>query len=230
MNELKVYELGQAYIRLDFNANAEFKESFEKYLLFKGKQYANEVYHKELLVDGFYFIIELEEGSLKSRLKIFGKIAIAVLIGYGEIRKSIDYLIKDSQTVTELITRDLSKEPNIGKDKIGRVERRLGVPGKLKRLYSDIDRLNKDRNNLTENEQQELIEKIGRQFNELILELDQPEIKIIMQELNHHQIPIPKPKKDFDFYLPNKYAIKEEEIKLISEGEIKGTRKLPPRQ
>ncbi len=230
MNKEKVYEIGQAYIRLDFKATHEFKEAFEQFLLYKGKQYAKELYNKELLIDGFYFTVELEDGSLKSRLKIFGKIAIGSLIAYGGIRTGIDYIIKDAQAVTEHIARDVAFEPNIGNNRIGRVERRLGVPGKLKRLYNDIDKIRANRNDLTPNEQQELLDRIQRQFEELVLELDRPELQIIQQDLIQNQIPLPERQDNEDFFLPRQYAIREDEIRLISEDEIQQPRQLlPPR-
>jgi len=86
MNKENTYELGQTYIRFDFKANEEFKFALEKYLLYKGKVYAKEFFHKEFVFDEFYFVVETEEGSLKSRLKIFGKIAVGALIAYGGIR------------------------------------------------------------------------------------------------------------------------------------------------
>jgi len=228
MNKEKVYEIGQAYIRLDFKATDEFKEAFEQFLLYKGKQYAKEYYNKVLLIDGFYFTVELEDGSLKSRLKIFGQIAIGSIIAYGGIRTSIDYLIKDAQTVTEHIARDVANEPNIGNNSIGRVERRLGVPGKIKRLYNDIDNLTANRNNLTPNEQQEILDRIQRQFEELVLELDQPELQVIQQDLIQNQIPLPERQDNQDLFLQRQYAIREEEIRLISENEIQQPRQLPP--
>jgi hypothetical protein len=224
----KVYEIGQTYIRLDFNADDDFKEAFEKYLLYKGKHYAKEYFKKDLLVDYLYFTVELEDGSLISRLKIFGKIAIGSLIAYGGIRQGIDYVIKDARTVTEHIVLDVSNEPNIGNNRIIRVERRLGVPGKIKRLYRDIDKLRSDRNNLSENEQQEIINRIQRNYEDLVLELDQLEIQAIHQDLTQNQIPLPFREHDDNFPYPPRDAIREKEIRLISEDRIQEPRELPP--
>jgi len=224
----KIYEIGQAYIRLDIKADSEFKEAYEQFLLYKGKLYAKEFYKKDLIVDGLYFAVELEDGTLKSRLKIFGKITITSLIAYGGIRTGIDYVIKDSQVITEHIARDVANEQSIGADRIGRVERRLGVPGKIKRLYNHIDKLSTNRNNLTENEQEEIIHRIQRNFEELIYELDPTEVKIILQELIQNQIPLHARRQDEDFFLPRHDAIREKDIRFISEDEIREPRQLPP--
>ncbi|PWL32124.1 hypothetical protein [uncultured Roseivirga sp.] len=223
MEKNRVYEIGQAYIRLDIKTNNEFKNAFEQFLLFKGKQYSKQFYNKELIQEGLYFSVELEEGSLKSRLKIFGKIAIGSLIAYGGIRTGIDYIIKDAQTITEHIARDLSIEPHIGKNRIGRVERRLGVPGKIKRLYKDIDKLRLNGNNLSANEQRQVLNRIHRNLEDLVLELDLPEITLIEQYLVQNQIPLP----EREILRPQQYAIREEEFPLISERDIRHPRQLP---
>ena len=81
-----MYQLAQSYIRFDFSASDEFKKAFEKYLLYKGKVYANEFLHKEFLQGELWFEVQLEEGSLKSRLIVFGAIAYTAINGYGGFR------------------------------------------------------------------------------------------------------------------------------------------------
>ncbi len=224
---MKVYEIGQAYIRLDIRVNEDFKHDFEKYLLYLGKKYTSEFYNKELLEGGLYFSIELEDGSLISRLKFYGKIAIGALIGYGGIRTGVDYIIRDSRAITEHIAETISNDPNIG-NRISRVERRLGVPGKIKRLYSDINKLQNNRDNLTENEQDQLIEKIQRSYEDLMLELDQQEIQPIQQDIVQLQIPLPVQDRNEAIEFPRMYVIREDEIRLISEDEIEDEpRELP---
>jgi len=81
---------------------------------------------------------------------------------------------------------------------------------------------------LTPNEQQEVLNRIKRQFEELVLELDQPELQIIQQDLIQNQIPLPEHQDNEDFFLPRQYAIREDEVRLISEDEIQQPRQLPP--
>jgi len=243
MNKENTYELGQTYIRFDFKANEEFKTALEKYLLHKGKIYAKEFFHKELVFDEFYFVVETEEGSLKSRLKIFGKIAVGALIAYGGIRTGVDYLIQDTRRITNHIVEDLANEPNINPNSIGRVERRLGVPGKLKRLYDDIQYLENNRENLTEQDQRNLLNRISNRYDNLINELDQPVIEQMQVDLEQknfypqiqqlreqNQLPI----SDDEYRLPQLNAIREDdeyevrnETLLIGEDEIDGEPNLP---
>lgn len=243
MGKEKIYELGQSYIRFNFKASDEFKIALEKYLLYKGRVYTRDFFHKDLVFDEFYFAVETEDGSLKARLRFFGKIAIGSIVAFGGIRSGVDYLIQDSRRITNHIVRDLTNEPNINPNSIGRVERRLGVPGKLKRLYNDIEHLQNNRENLTEQEQTYLINRISRRYNGLINDLDQPVNEYIENDLRERNIypqirhfnqqnqPIP----ENEYNLPRLRAIRRDEeyqvvneILLIGEEEIDNESILPP--
>lgn len=233
MNKENTYELAQTYIRFDFKANDEFKIALEKYLLYKGKVYANEFFQKELVYEQFYFTVETEEGSLKSRLKIYGKIVIGALIAYGGIRTGVDYLIQDARKITNHIVEDIANEPNINPNAIGRVERRLGVPGQLNRLLNDIDNLNNNRNNLSERQQADLINKISNRYRHLLEFLDQPTIERIQLEFREQNInfineqnQLPLPNENNEIY--NLRAIREDDLYLIGEKDIEVEPKLPP--
>jgi len=229
MDKKETYEIGQSYIRFDFEPDEKFKIALKNYLLYRGKKYAKEIYNKEFVVDEFYFLVELDEGSLKSRLKIFGKLLIGSLLTYGGIRTGIDYVIQDSRQITEHIVQDLSNEPSISESTIGRVERRLGVPGKIKRLYKSIDRLNSERENLSPNQQQELIEYISKQYSNLVNSLAYPEQLYLEQDLREYNIPLQIPQDEERQFIYKEFspALKEEN-ELISEDEIRETTLLPP--
>lgn len=228
MKKEKTYEIGQSYIKFDFKANKDFKAVFEKYLLYKGKVYAKEFYHKEFLSDVLYFAVELEDGSLKSRLRIFGTISTRALIAFAGISAGIDYIIRDSQMVTEHIVQDIVNEQSIDPNLIVRVERRLGIPGKIKRLYNNIERIKINRQNLTENQQQNIINRISKQYKELVYELGQSEAELIGREIRENNIPLQPANEDEDIYYPEVNAIREERIKLISENKIAKTRQALP--
>ncbi|PID27003.1 MAG: hypothetical protein CR982_07445 [Candidatus Cloacimonadota bacterium] len=217
-----VYEIGQAYIKLDIKANQEFKKVFEKDLLYYGKKYAKKYYNKEYLRNDLYFSVEFEDGSLKSRLKIFSNLSLIIIAGiggYGNIRTGIDYIIKDSQSITENIVKAISRDLSLG-DRIQRVERRLGVPGKIKRFFDDIEKFKQNRDVLNENEKQDLIDKIYKKFKELIVELDKSGIETIEKELIKNNLPIPSKNEKENIYLPEQFAIRENRKELISENEI----------
>lgn len=227
MSEAKIYELGQSYIHLDIKADEEFKDAFREFLLYWGKTYAKEYYKKELLEGDLFFSVEFEDGSLKSRLKFFGNLAITGLIAYGSFRTGIDYVVKDSRNITEHIVEAISNNSDMG-DKILRVERRLGVPGKIKRIYKDIDNLNNNRHNLTENQQQEILGRIQKGFDELLGELDSPEIDEMKRDFNLYQIPIqpqspnqiPESQNSETFYFPRQYMIRPKDTELVNEKDI----------
>ena len=240
MDKEQTYELGQTYIRFDFKADREFKNALKKYLLFKGKIYAHEYFPDDLVLKEFYFFVETEEGSLKSRLKIYGIILASGVIGYGELRNGLDYLIKDAQAISNHIVRDIMNEPNIDPESIGRVERRLGVPGKLKRLYDDIETLNTNTGGLLDQRQIKIVQSISRRYNELINVLDQPMIEHVQSDLRKQNVlhliqQNQLPNSDNQLQLPEPRAIREQNeyefedrILLIGEEKIINEPTLPP--
>lgn len=229
MNKMQSYELSQTYIRFDFNADEEFKAALEKYLLYKGKKYSREIFHKELVFDRFYFSVETEEGSLKSRLKIYGKIAIGAIIAYGGVRTGVDYIVQDSRKISEQIVRDIRNERNIDPATIGRVERRLGVPGQLKRLYDAIEDLNQHHNRFTQGERQNLISRISSRYRNVVLHLDQNDLYLLEEDLQARQLPFRLPEPDPEEFAPfSVHALREEEVQLLDEGNITEPPALPP--
>ena len=66
--------------------------------------------------------------------------------GYGSFRSGIDYLVKDAKKFNEIVVSNLVGTLDIPKHEFYRIERRLGVPGKIQRLLVRIERLS----NITE--------------------------------------------------------------------------------
>lgn len=240
-----MYQICQCYIHFDFHASLEFKSALQKYLLYKGKIYTSKFLHREFLEGKLYFEVQLEEGSLKSRLEILGVIAGAIyasIIGYGEFREAIGYLVNDARAVSESIIQDVRQEPNIEPRSIKRAERRLGMPGKLQRLANNIDYLKNNRENLTPKQQQELTDRISGQYQQVIEELNIEEIPAIVTEARKYEISLDKKAdnpqnlnypytEDYPLavvYQEKIYGIKEEEIKLVNEDEIEPFGYLPP--
>lgn len=240
-----MYELAQAYIRFDFTASVEFKEALQNYLFYKGKLYANELYDRNLLEGKLYFKVDLVEGSLKSRLHVFGKFAIGVLATYGSIRAGMDYFVDDAKRLTEHIVADIKQEQYVDAGQIGRVERRLGVPGKIVRLLNLIEYIKNNRNNISPNDQVEILERISHQYKELIQILDRQDSTTFQQTLFLEGLPIDIKRTitEFDetigdktqipldtavFAVPQSVGIREEETEIVSEDDISPQRSLPP--
>ena len=77
-----------------------------------------------------------EEGSIKTWLKI--SLAINIFIGYGSIRQSIDYAIKDSKEISRIVTDAVISGKNIKREEI--INRRTTIedPKKLLGLFQQV--------------------------------------------------------------------------------------------
>ena len=76
-----------------------------------------------------------EEGSIKTWLKI----SLAIFIGYGSIRQSIDYAIKDSKEISKIATETVISGKNIKHKEI--INRRTTIedPQKLLKLFELVE-------------------------------------------------------------------------------------------
>ena len=84
--------------------------------------------------------VRVEEGSLKIRLAVFGTIYV-LITSYGSFRQGIDYLVSDAKKFDKMVASDLVEHVNIPREKVYRIEKRLGIPGKIRRILVRIDRV-----------------------------------------------------------------------------------------
>ena len=82
--------------------------------------------------------VRVEIGSTKSRI-VIGSLVI-VLTQYGSIREGVDYLIKDSRALAPLIVPGISRSLGLQTEVPEYHARRLGLPGKLRRLFVQVER------------------------------------------------------------------------------------------
>lgn len=80
---------------------------------------------------------DLEQGSTRALATVL--LAFGVLTHYGEIRHSIDYLVKDAKWLGDHVLPVVSELIGIP-DKPVVTQRRLGVPGQLQRLFTAVER------------------------------------------------------------------------------------------
>ena len=85
------------------------------------------------------FAVYVKDGTIRTWLVVAG--ALCVGIGqYGSFRSGVDYAVKDARTFSERVLQDV-KNSGVSEAEIRRFERRLGVPGKIERLFRRLDRL-----------------------------------------------------------------------------------------
>ncbi|MEH6518735.1 MAG: hypothetical protein V7742_18815 [Halioglobus sp.] len=127
--------LSVAYVHLKLSASVSEIEAVQEYLTIIGKNYAHELYKQEIYIE-----VHVEAGSLKAWVVVAGSLYIG--IGqYGSFRSGIDHLVKDARTFGEAVSSTFIETADIDNEKVYRIERRLGIPGRIKRLLSKIDQI-----------------------------------------------------------------------------------------
>ena len=128
-------KLAETYIHLKIDATREFTGEAREYFYEIAKPISYDLFHQDIEIE-----IRFEDGSWKTWIAVSG--AIYIGIGqYGSFRSGIDYLVKDERKFSDTIIERFVDEKKIDQDIIFRTERRLGVPGKIQRLFKRIDRL-----------------------------------------------------------------------------------------
>lgn len=125
-----------AGVKFHFDLNfAELElEETERYLKEVVSKFSNPVYRQETDV-----YVQLEDGSLKVTLAIVGALYIA--IGqYGSFRSGVDYLIKDSKAIKELVQSEIVRN-GLSDSRILYSKRMHCDPDRIRRVLLAIDRL-----------------------------------------------------------------------------------------
>jgi hypothetical protein len=124
----------------------------------------------------------VEEGSRKAWA---GVLAIgAVFTHYGSVRSSIDYMIKDAKWFGEIVTSSFVDEAQIPAECVVRKERRLGVPGRLRRALEELNTLSEQ-----PNPSRGAIRKVSGEIEGILQDIDEPSDQTAIEE------EIPRPYK-----------------------------------
>lgn len=207
--------------------NEELKVELEKYLSTVGREVIEREYNHEYFDNDFSFQIEIEEGSIKVRFRWLGNIAFTVFVAYGGLRTTVDYMVKDAQRVTEVIVENLNDSVNIEREKIVRVERRLGTPGRIQRVFKKIDKLKKN-DGLSDSEKSLLIGELHRELLELVDDLDSIEMQMIELEVVKSKLPLPSGREVPKEFVAMQMGTIPEDVRIYSSK--KDVPRLPPKK
>ncbi len=130
-------KLAETYIHLKIDPTDVFKREVEAYLYELSQDASFQIFNQQTLID-----IRFEDGSWKTWIAVAG--AIYIGIGqYGSFRSGVEYSVKDARKFSNIVIERFVEKEKLNQDIIFRTERRLGVPGKIHRLFQRIDRLQK---------------------------------------------------------------------------------------
>jgi hypothetical protein len=86
---------------------------------------------------GITVVARVEAGSTRTWVTIGA--LVTALNAYGSFRQSIDYLVKDARSVGQMILSESPHSLGIDEHPAGQ-QRRLGIPGQLRRLFARVEK------------------------------------------------------------------------------------------
>lgn len=209
--EAKLYILGEAYIKFDF----EYSEASK--LLIKNA-YLEQIglkSHEFLKVRELIKIsIEYDKGSTKTRIIVWGAVVNIYLgIGnYGDFKSGVREVISDVKSFSNYVIDHIDGDPNINPYNIVNTQRRTGMPGRMNELYKRIESLEVNINSLSDNEIQAELEVIKGEVSNISEVLSQQERNSFLQSIdNNYKQNLPQPDDRKTTYLYNRYALKPED-------------------
>jgi hypothetical protein len=167
-------KIAEVYIHLQIDPSNEFHETSKVYLFQHANMFANKLFQGEPKV-----YIRVEEGSYKAWITVVSAVYIAIS-GYGSFRSGIDHLVNDARNFSEYVISDFISESKISKEKIVRLERRLGISGKIQRILKRIDNLG---TNISLKQSMEIIDGKPVSSQNVVISQDKEEIENIKNEI-----------------------------------------------
>jgi hypothetical protein len=181
-----VAELAQTYVHLSsYGVDAETINRLGTAAQEHAVAAAREIYRGNVTID-----VRLEEGSVRLWVTVYG--ALSVLhVGYGVIadykgfKEGIVAICEDAQKfgtfVSDLFLKDAAATPS----QIYRVERRRKLPGKIKRVIEELERL--ENTQLSDTELSARLEAVQQKLVQIERELSSQEVAGLHQMLLHFE-------------------------------------------
>lgn len=157
--------LAQTYFRLAIVLDAPDVPKFKRYLADRCDVYARGLFQTDPRFD-----VEIEQGSLRGWLIAAGVI-YAAIAKYGDFRTGVDYLVHDARWFSERVLEDIHGQ-GLPDDVFIRTERRLGVPGRLKRVLSRIDYLQEHGRALSKSDYSHEVHSLHNQVSKILKTVD----------------------------------------------------------
>jgi hypothetical protein len=110
-----------------------------EHLLLFAETAAQHYYAERYRQFGITIAVRIEIGSTWVRITVLAS-TLSILAQYGSIREGVDYLIKDSQNLARLILPHVPESLGIAPQTPEYHQRRHGLPGRLHRLFTQVER------------------------------------------------------------------------------------------
>jgi hypothetical protein len=214
----ELIKVGETYLKFDYEYSKANQVRIKEAYLNQVDQSSRQLFKNREI---FKISIEYEKGSLKTRVVIWGTITTLYLgiANYGSFRAGLRELINDARWFSENVIERIDDGPNINHSDIIRTERRKALPGRIQELYNRIDRLERNLNNLSNNQTQTELQRIKQEVSNLVTVLPNQDAQEFLNDLGQdYSQNLPSPDDRRTTYLMNRYGlISDEEIEFINE-------------
>lgn len=212
----RLIKVGETYLKFDFEYNKSNQDRVKEAYLSQIDQISSEILKDK---EFFKISIEYDQGSLKTKIVIWGTAIYLGIANYGSFRAGVREIINDVNTFSDFVIKRIGDGPSINQNDIIRTERRTGLTGRIQELYNKIDRLERNINNLSNNQIQSELQQIKQEISNLIAVLPNQDSQEFLNDLGHdYNQNLPNPDDRRTSYLINRYGLKpDDEIEFINE-------------
>lgn len=185
-------KLAETYFRLAIRLEQEDRDRFQHHLQSDATLHAKHLFRQETRIE-----VTVEDGSIRGWVRVAGRLFVAATTTYGAIRAGMDAGVHDARFFSEQLRLELQNS-GISDSEIARFERRLGVPGRLSRLFHEMDYLQAHGHDLSKGEYQQHIGRLTQDFEKTLRQIEEAEDaklirnalpKEIQSQLQHSVLP-----------------------------------------
>lgn len=200
-------QLAQAYIHLrPYEASERKLKALSRSAERIALKVAAEIYGGGVFID-----VELEEGSLRTRLTVVGAIALGIyghVADYKGFKESIVEMCEDARDFAVDVCDPFIQRAGVSKEKVYRFERRLKTPGKLYRLSKRLEKLEGSIYDLSPKALQNELARARSDLEAIMSDLSPEEKLAVEHRLRSSKLPPPSrwPEQE-----PPRLALKREE-------------------
>lgn len=210
--KLEKYKIAETYIKLNLDYGSDKKETIGRILRLIAEKQVREFKYNE----GIEIALEIEKGSVKMKILIYGTVFISLISEYGSIRQGLTQICNDVKWISENIIGNV-KQDNRDIDRIIlRTEKRTGIVGRLKRTIDKIEKLQIELNDKSNTQLKAELSQMKQDLANILELLDETEQHGIINSLSDEILKdMPKPNNEGMKHIYNMYAIKPEETRFL---------------
>ncbi len=175
-------QLAQAYIHLKpYTAPEKQLRSLGRYAERVATKAAGDIYGGGVVVE-----VEIEEGSLLTRVTVVGGIFLGVygaVADYKGFKESVVEMCDDAREFAVDVCEPFTKKAGVPKEEIYRFERRLKTPGKLYRLSRRLEKLERSATDLSPKSIQKELGSLRAELDSVAADLTQVELSVVEKGL-----------------------------------------------